>query len=93
MVQIDLLLAIQAELLADPKRGDVIRGTHGARKARIADPADDRGKRGSYRYIYVFLQHQDRIHLLFLYSKNRQADLSPEQVKMFASVVRAIKGE
>jgi hypothetical protein len=89
----DLLLAIQADLLADPTRGDVIKGTHGARKARVGDPADKRGKRGSYRYIYVFLEHRGRIHLLFLYSKDRQADLSAEQVRMFAEMVGTIKGK
>jgi hypothetical protein len=38
-------------LLADPERWPVIKGTGGARKGRVADPSDSRGKSGSFRYI------------------------------------------
>ena len=33
-----VLFAIEDDLLKNPERGDVIQGTHGARKARIGDP-------------------------------------------------------
>jgi len=87
----ETLYAIQADLLADPERWQVIKGTGGARKGRIADPRDSRGKSGSFRYIYLYLEHRGRIFLLLFFSKNEQANLSPEQVRQVAVAVEKIK--
>ncbi len=40
----------QADLMANPKQGDVIQGTGGLRKIRVA--GKDKGKRGGSRVIY-----------------------------------------
>ena len=69
----------------------MIKGTGGARKGRVANPRDSRGKRGSFRYIYLYLEHRGRIFLLLFFSKNEQANLSPEQVKQIAAAVEKIK--
>jgi hypothetical protein len=90
---LDVLYAIQNDLIADPKRGDVVQGTGGIRKARVADPQSGRGKSGSYRYLYLYLEHQGRIYLLYFYGKNEQSDLSPEQKKIVAKLARMIKEE
>jgi putative transcriptional regulator len=42
---LDVLYAIQNDLIADLKRGDVVQGTGGVRKARVADAQGGRGKR------------------------------------------------
>jgi hypothetical protein len=44
----------------------MVKGTHGVRKARVADPSSSRGKSGSYRYLYLYLEHVGRVHLLYL---------------------------
>jgi len=75
----DLLTRMQSDLVQNPGRGAVVKGTHGVRKARVADPASGRGKSGSYRYLYLYLEHAGRIHLLYLFSKGDQSDLSPQQ--------------
>src|SRR5262247_1235620 len=72
----EILARIQSELIQNPERGPILKGTHGVRKARVADPAEERGKSGSYRYLYLYLEHAGRIHLLYLFSKGEQADLS-----------------
>ena len=90
---LDVLYAIQNDLIADPKRGDLVRGTGGVRKARVADPQGGRGKRGSYRYLYLYLEHRGRIYLLYFYGKNEQSDLSPDQKKTVARLARMIKEE
>lgn len=87
------LEAIQAELIENPERWPVVRGLHGARKGRVADPKSPRGKSGSFRYIYLYLPHAGRIHLLFLFAKNEQSDLSPAQTKAFGQLVAKIKEE
>jgi hypothetical protein len=91
LASFDTLSAIQADLLEDPERWPVIKGTGGARKGRVADPKDSRGKSGSFRYIYLYLEHRGRIFLLLLFSKNEQANLSADQVKQVATVVEKIK--
>lgn len=89
----ETLEAIQADLVEDPERWPVVRGLHGARKGRVADPRSPRGKSGSFRYIYLYLPHAGRIHLLFLFAKNEQSDLSPAQAKAFGQLVAKIKEE
>jgi hypothetical protein len=52
---------------------------------------DSRGKSGSFRYIYLYLEHRGRIFLLLLFSKNEHGNLSPEQVKQVAAAVEKMK--
>src|SRR4051794_40275078 len=66
------------DLIQDLNRRDIVKGTNRVRKARVADPGSVRGKSGSYRYLYLYLEHAGRIHLLYLFSKGDQADLSPD---------------
>lgn len=89
----ETLEAIQAELVEDPERWPVMKGLRGARKGRIADPKSPRGKSGSFRYIYLYLPRAGRIHLLFLFAKNEQSDLSAVQTKAFSKVIATIKEE
>lgn len=87
---LELLSAIQADLLDDPILGDVIPGTHGARKARVAGAG--RGKRGGFRYIYVYVPTRQQIFLLLIFDKREQSDLSPAQKKVVAGWVDVIRG-
>ena len=89
----EVLTNIQSDLVDNPERGDIVKGTHGVRKARVADPGSSRGKSGSYRYLYLYLEHAGRIHLLYLFSKSQQADLSPDQKRMIAALSLQIRGE
>jgi hypothetical protein len=86
-----LLARIQSDLIQNPERGSVVKGTHGVRKARVADPASSRGKSGSYRYLYLYLEHAGRIHLLYLFSKGEQADLSPQQKQIIGELSQEIR--
>ena len=92
---LEMLYAIQNDLLSDPLRWPVVKGTSGARKGRVADPASNQGKSGSYRYLYLYLylEHRGRIYLLFLFAKNEQSNLSAEQTKLIARWVEEIKKE
>lgn len=90
---LDLLFAIQVELIANPERWPVIAGTGGARKGRVADPTSAKGKSGGFRYLYLYLEHRGQIYLLFLFAKTEQANLSAEQKKRIARMVEAIKKE
>ncbi len=57
----------QSDLMSNPKRGDVIQGTGGLRKVRVANK--HKGKRGGSRVIYYFLDKQQRFYLLRFMAK------------------------
>lgn len=89
---IDVLYAIQNDLLKDPHRGSTVAGTGGAKKARTADPERGKGKRGGVRYMYFYFEEVQVIYLLLLYGKDKQDDLTKEQekiVKGFVNKARA----
>ncbi len=48
----ETLFAIQSDLLQNPRRGAVIKGAGGARKARVAGRG--KGKSGGFRYVYLY---------------------------------------
>lgn len=89
----EVLVKIQSDLVQNPERGAIMKGTHGVRKARAADPDSSRGKSGSYRYLYLYLEHAGRIHLLYLFSKGDQADLSPQQKQIIGALSQEIRKE
>ena len=49
----EVLKAIQGDLDQKADRGTVVPGLAGVRKARVANPARGKGKRGGYRYLYL----------------------------------------
>lgn len=85
----DLLVRIQQILLEDPKAGDVITGTGGARKLRV--PAPGKGKSGGYRTIYYDFTSEEEIYLLAVYGKGKQEDLTSDEKKKIAQLIKAIK--
>ncbi len=70
-----------------------VSGTHGARKGRVADPSSGRGKSSGYRYLYIYLKAHGRIYLLFIFAKNEQSNLTDQQKKTIAELVRQIEDE
>ena len=69
------LKTLEDVLLVNPKIGDVIEGTGGARKLRIQLYANQ-GKSGGGRVIYVDVFEKEKIYLLFAYPKNVQENLT-----------------
>lgn len=86
------LSQLEKVLLENPKAGDVIEGTGGARKLRIT-LNDNRGKSGSGRVIYVDIFEKSKIYLLFAYPKNVQENLNAEQKKAIRNLIKAIEEE
>jgi hypothetical protein len=87
----DVLLEIQNDLLANPKRGKVVQGTAGVRKARATDPARGKGKRGGFRYLYFYIERDGQIFLLMVFSKDEQDDLTKDQKKTLAKLIRELR--
>ena len=81
----DELNALQWVLMANPDRGDLIRGSGGLRKIRWA--GSGRGKRGGLRIIYYWHVPGSTILFLLAYPKNEQEDLTPAQLKVLKSII------
>ena len=67
----------QSRLAANPLAGDVIEGTGGLRKVRVA--AKGKGTRGGARVIYYHVSSAAQIRLLLVYAKGRKDDLSADE--------------
>ena len=82
---------LQAELSANPAAGDLITGGGGIRKYRFA--LTGRGKRGGERLIYYWQVAADRIFMLLAYAKNRQDDLTPDELAVLRQLVKRLDHE
>lgn len=76
---------LQSRLALDPSSGDIIEGTGGIRKIRVA--AKGHGKRGGARVIYYHFVSASQIALLMIYPKNEQQDLTADERKALKAVV------
>lgn len=86
------LRILENYLLQDPKAGDIIEGTSGARKLRF-QLNDNQGKSGGGRVIYVDIFQKEKLYFLFAYPKNMQENLTAEQKKMIKKIIEEIKRE
>lgn len=77
---------LQEALLRRPAQGDLIEGTGGVRKLRWRE--EGRGKRGGLRVIYYWHLEREVFLMLFLYRKSEQKDLTADQKRVLAKVVK-----
>ncbi len=75
---------LQFELIRNPKKGPLIRKSCGLRKIRWQ--LNGRGKRGGLRIIY-YIVSEEEILMLFAYKKNKQENLTDEQVNTICNMV------
>lgn len=84
------LRILQNELIGRPEKGDIIKGTGGIRKMRMA--IGSQGKSGSARVIY-FLATKEIIYLIMAYPKNMKDSLTDEEKIALKKVIKILKGE
>ena len=93
--QVDKLLdaesyrLLQLRLVQDPETGALIRGTGGLRKIRWQ--GSGRGKRGGVRAIYYWATADGQILMLLMYPKSERDDLSADQKKVLAALVKDLE--
>lgn len=85
----ETLRHFEMELAANPESGDLIQHSGGLRKARIK--LAGRGKSGGGRVIYLWLPKVRRFVLFMLYTKSKQANIAPAQLKRLREAVGTIK--
>jgi mRNA-degrading endonuclease RelE of RelBE toxin-antitoxin system len=76
---------LQIMLCVLPDTGDLIPGSGGLRKVRWGHQG--KGKKGGLRVIYYWVKEPGKILMLYLYKKNKQSDLTPNQLKTLKQVV------
>lgn len=76
---------LQEALVNRPDMGAIIQGTGGLRKVRWK--LEGRGKSGGVRSIYYWMRADEQIYMLYVYPKNEQEDLTPEQKKALKTIV------
>lgn len=75
-------------LAKTPDAGDIIAGTGGARKVRIAKQGG--GKSSGYRVITFFAAKDIPVFLLDIYSKSNQANLSASDKNELRKILTAL---
>jgi hypothetical protein len=80
----DELKQLQAELLENPNKGDLIAGSGGLRKIRLARKGG--GKSGGFRVIY-YRSTPEVIFLLLAYPKNKQDNLTKAEIKLLRELI------
>src|SRR3954466_11830154 len=75
----------------NPRAGPVMRGTGGVRKVRAA--TEGRGKSGSARVIYLYVEARGEIYFLLCFPKSQQATLTPEQTRRIRALVAQLEAE
>lgn len=71
---------LQNYLVKEPTSGDIIKGSGGLRKLRWKLKRS--GKSGGIRNIYYYIQDKQQIYMIYVYQKNRQADLTQKQIRL-----------
>lgn len=77
--------ALQRDLANHPEAGNIIKGTGGLRKIRVA--AKGHGKSGGARVIYYYFVSASRITMIFAYPKSEQGSLTPAQKTVLKKVI------
>ena len=87
------LTALQLAIMANPRNGDVIRGTGGLRKLRFAPQRWSIGKSGAARVIYAYFEEFGIVLLCLVYGKNEAGDLSEAVKKLLKKTMNEIEAE
>jgi hypothetical protein len=82
---------VEDELLANPRAGVVMANTGGVRKVRAAQ--GQRGKSGSARVAYLYVEEQATVYFIIAFPKNVQGNLTDAQKKQVRAMVAQIRNE
>ena len=80
---------LQTDLAQRSDAGDLIQGGHGLRKLRWK--IDGSGKRGGVRVICYWHTADDQLWMLYAYAKAEREDLTRQQLKQLAEIVKRWK--
>lgn len=79
---------LQNVLVANPERGDIVKGGGGIRKLRHALPG--RGKSGGVRVIYYWVRDDGLIYMLLIYPKSKKDNLTDRETALLREFVKEL---
>lgn len=82
----DEMAAVVDIIAANPEAGEIMPGSGGARKLRVARPGG--GKSGGYRVITYFAGDVFPVFLLTVFGKNEKANLTQAQRNTLAGLTK-----
>ena len=89
------LRLLELEIMNNPKKFPVIKGTGGLQKARIS--LDNKGKSGGARVCFVDFVFAETVYLITVYGKKEKENLSKsdrnEVKKAIESLKKSLEGE
>ncbi len=83
--------AVAAFIAADPQAGDLIKGSGGVRKVRVAKPGG--GKSGGWRVLTAYVSDTVAVLVVTVYGKNQRGNVSKVEINEMAKLMKALKAE
>ena len=83
------LRLLENEIMSNPKKYPVIKGTGSLRKARIA--FENRGKSGSARVCYVDFVFAETVYLITVYGKKEKDNLSLQERRIIKNAIEVLE--
>ena len=85
----DDLRVLENDIMNNPDKYPVIKGTGGLRKAGVA--FENRGKSGSARVCYVDFVFAETVYLITVYGKNEKANISSQEKNEIKKLIDMIE--
>ncbi len=85
----ELLKLIQTEILKNPEKGDIVQGTGGIRKIRVARAKS--GKSGGYRVFYLDFAEIGHTYFMALLDKRDSENISDVEKNLLRTYAKKIK--
>jgi hypothetical protein len=82
---------LQNELMTNPSKGTIVKGTGGARKIRMK--LKNSGKSGGARVIYYYVDFEGEIWFLDIYLKKDKGDLLESEKKRLFKFIKEVINE
>ena len=82
------ILAMENEIAADPRIGDVIKGSGGMRKVRFG--FGKAGRSGGGRTVYYVITEDEVVYLITAYAKVDKDDLTAGEIKLFKTLIEEL---
>lgn len=89
----DELADLQQDIMRRRGRIDRVSGVPGLEKMRWRNPRRKRGTRGGYRVFFVDFAEIETVVLIYLMDKAEHDDLSSDQRRRFAEIIRELRRE
>ena len=87
------LTELQIEIMGNPRRAPLVRGTNGIRKLRFAPARWNIGKSGAARVLYVFFERHGMVLLCLVFRKNEVDDISDAVKSYLNKLINEIESE